>query len=382
MRIAVVGCGIAGATVSFLLAEQGHEVTLFEQANECQPVGAGIMLQPSGQTVLARLGIMDELEAVSARLTGMTAKLVSGKNLVSLDFTCLSSDSYALGVHRGRLFEKLFQRCQAASVNIVTSATVTGFDSSQGAILLDSEEQVSGFEFAVAADGSRSRMRKSSPISTWVREYEYGAFWITGPCEYQPGELLQIVEGTHLLTGLLPIGNGESSFFWGVPIADWPALKESDYQTWVGVIEGVFPQAVGMLQQLDGFDDMTFGTYRNVGMSRWFADGVVFIGDAAHATSPHLGQGVNLALEDAIEFAQAFEQTGSFDLACVAYSRKRHSKLRYYQQLTKFLTPFFQSRGRVRGIARDFVLPWLPRLPMIGREMLRTLSGTKNGFFR
>ena len=61
MRIAIAGAGITGTTVGFLLAEQGHEVTIFEQAKVCQPVGAGIMLQNSGQQVLDRLGLLADL---------------------------------------------------------------------------------------------------------------------------------------------------------------------------------------------------------------------------------------------------------------------------------------------------------------------------------
>ena len=52
MKIAVVGAGIAGTAVAWKLAEAGHAVTLFEQAPTCRPIGAGFLLQPSGQAVL------------------------------------------------------------------------------------------------------------------------------------------------------------------------------------------------------------------------------------------------------------------------------------------------------------------------------------------
>src|SRR5204863_331163 len=58
-RIGVVGCGVAGAAAAFLLAEAGHDVTLFERAEEVGPVGAGVLLQPSGQMVLDRLGLLE-----------------------------------------------------------------------------------------------------------------------------------------------------------------------------------------------------------------------------------------------------------------------------------------------------------------------------------
>lgn len=135
-----------------------------------------------------------------------------------------------------------------------------------------------------------------------------------------------------------------------------------------------------MVEAINDFESVTFGTYRNVSMQRWHDEGVVFIGDAAHATSPHLGQGVNLALEDALSLATALTVSGNFERACQKYTRERRAKLRYYQQLTKLLTPYFQSRGWMKGKLRDIALPWLPSLPWIGNEMLRTLSGTKQGW--
>ena len=68
MEIAVSGCGIAGSAVAHMLAGQGHEVTIFEQARQCRAVGAGIMLQPSGQKILDRLGILDSVTSQSACL--------------------------------------------------------------------------------------------------------------------------------------------------------------------------------------------------------------------------------------------------------------------------------------------------------------------------
>jgi len=82
MKIAIAGCGIAGSAAASLLAQQGHEVTLFEQAVQCGPVGAGILIQPVGQWVLQQLGVYDALVAQSARLNAVEAIRDSGKRLI------------------------------------------------------------------------------------------------------------------------------------------------------------------------------------------------------------------------------------------------------------------------------------------------------------
>lgn len=59
MRIGIVGCGIAGQAAAIALARSGHDVTIVERFEQARPVGAGLLLQPSGQLALARLGLRD-----------------------------------------------------------------------------------------------------------------------------------------------------------------------------------------------------------------------------------------------------------------------------------------------------------------------------------
>jgi 2-polyprenyl-6-methoxyphenol hydroxylase-like FAD-dependent oxidoreductase len=104
------------------------------------------------------------------------------------------------------------------------------------------------------------------------------------------------------------------------------------------------------------------------------------IGDAAHATSPHLGQGANLALEDAECLAQCLAHTSDINLAFAKFHRIRSRKTRFYRQLTAVLSPFFQSDSTWRSPLRNLVLPMMPSFPVVGRQMLHTLSGQKRGW--
>ena len=64
--VGIVGLGVAGATAGLMLARQGHRVRVFEQTAEPGAVGAGVLLQPSGQMVLERLGLMEQVAAAGA----------------------------------------------------------------------------------------------------------------------------------------------------------------------------------------------------------------------------------------------------------------------------------------------------------------------------
>ncbi|MDF1743937.1 MAG: FAD-dependent monooxygenase [Gimesia sp.] len=134
------------------------------------------------------------------------------------------------------------------------------------------------------------------------------------------------------------------------------------------------------MAQITSFDELTFATYRSVFMKSCWSDRIIFLGDAGHPTSPHLGQGANLALEDVWVFSECLKQKTEFPSACLLYESLRKHKLHYYQQLTHWLTPFFQSEGIMKGWGRDILLPIMSQTPVLRSQMLKTLCGFKSGW--
>src|SRR5213076_1219212 len=106
-RIAVVGAGTAGAAAAILLARAGHAVALFERVAVPGPVGAGITLQPTGQAVLARLGLLDAIAARATRVDGLVCRRPDGRAVVDLRYADVDPGLFGYGLHRGVLFEAL-----------------------------------------------------------------------------------------------------------------------------------------------------------------------------------------------------------------------------------------------------------------------------------
>src|SRR5690349_16927945 len=100
-RVGVVGCGTAGAAAAILLARAGCHVTVLERVPEPGPVGAGIMIQPTGQAVLARLGLLDAIAAKGARIDRLWFRTHTGRTLVDLHYAQVDQAWFGIGLHRG-----------------------------------------------------------------------------------------------------------------------------------------------------------------------------------------------------------------------------------------------------------------------------------------
>jgi 2-polyprenyl-6-methoxyphenol hydroxylase-like FAD-dependent oxidoreductase len=135
------------------------------------------------------------------------------------------------------------------------------------------------------------------------------------------------------------------------------------------------PESEPIVSTFDGYESMMFATYRAVHMPRLSRGRLVFIGDAAHASSPHLGQGINLALLDARDLCRAVEAYPALPDALHAYDRSQRWRNAWYSVATAALTPTFQGSISALGVARDIVLPQLQRIPIARQLMLATLTG-------
>src|SRR5580700_9729004 len=118
LRVAVVGCGTAGAAAALFLARAGHDVTVFERVPEPGPVGAGIMMQPAGLLVLERLSLVERVLTRGSRVERLVCETTDGRSVLDLRYGALSEGLYGVGLHRGVLFETLYGAIEGSAVQL------------------------------------------------------------------------------------------------------------------------------------------------------------------------------------------------------------------------------------------------------------------------
>jgi len=388
-----VGCGSAGAAAALFLARDGHAVDVFERVAEPKPIGAGITLQPTGQAVLARLGLLAPVAARGARLERLWCRRLGGRTLVDLRYADIDPELHGIGLHRGVLFQTLHDAVKVEpGVTLRCGHGVEAMprDGATRWLVTKDGARHGPYDLVVVADGSVSELHDDTSIPTKVKPYAWGALWfVAEDRDGKHGPVLdQIVHRARTMCGLLPTGLGPTgdtpliSLFWSIRADRVDAWKQAGLAAWKQEARAYDPRMDAALAQIADASQVLFTQYKDVSMKHWHEPGAVFLGDAAHATSPQLGQGANLALYDAMELADALRTATSVEAGLAAYTLARKRHLGYYQFATRALTPFFQGDSRFLAWMRDWTFPTSRWLGFLRRRMVRTMAGLDRGIVR
>lgn len=384
LRIAVVGYGVAGQASCLLLGAAGHDLTVFEQAAAPGPVGAGFLLQPTGLSVLTRLGLHEQALASGQRIERLYGCNAAGRMVMDMRYADHAPDCFGLGMTRGALFSLLDNAYPARGT--IRSGTRIDHLSQDGRHLVDTAGERHGpFDLIVAADGAHSALRHQPGVTRREPLYPWGAMWCLLPATHWPhaDTLHQRYAGTREMIGLMPVGRRDDTdsrwltFFYSLPGEQVAAFDDEALVRMRLRIGELWPEALPLLEGLHSASQLHRARYRDVVLRRTTWNNIAFLGDAAHAMSPQLGQGVNMALLDAQALADALASRDDLASALDAYRRARRTHVGIYQYLSRWLTPLFQSHHDGLAAARDRLFGPLGRLPLARGQMLRILTGTK-----
>jgi 2-polyprenyl-6-methoxyphenol hydroxylase-like FAD-dependent oxidoreductase len=130
------------------------------------------------------------------------------------------------------------------------------------------------------------------------------------------------------------------------------------------------------MAQIGGFDQLSLARYGHHTLKIPAGRRLAVIGDAAHSTSPQLGQGANMALLDAAALAHALSGEGGVEATLDRYAKARRRHVRVFQALSYMFTPFYQSDSRFLPLVRDRLVATLAKIPPAPQVLASMVAGT------
>ncbi len=301
---AIVGGGPAGMVLGLLLARAGIEVTLLEKHADFLRDFRGDTVHPTTLRLLDELGLWDRFAALPQSKVEQAALTVDGQSLAMVDFRRLRQPHpYIAMVPQWDLLDLLAEAAQAEPTftllmqHEVTGLLRTGARTTGVRYTSPAGEGELHADLTVACDGRGSILREEAGLTTREWPVPFDVWWFRLPHEdagqytliprMAPGRVLIMIprEGYFQIAYLIPKGSDAQ-------------LRARGLQAFRDELEGLIPEAD--VSALASMDDVKFLDVKLNRLTRWHADGLLCIGDAAHAMSPVGGVGINLAVQDAV----------------------------------------------------------------------------------
>jgi len=381
-RVVIVGAGPAGAALAYLLARNGVRTILLERHADFAREFRGEGLQPSGVECLVQMGLTEQLAAVPqtriARVCyGLGSKLVEAPlELGELEQIRLVSQPDLLAMlTREAARSPGFELRMAAAVRGLerdSIGRVTGVRLAGGELL--------AADFVIATDGRNSMVRKRLGLELEQLEQPFDVLWsrgpLAGPLARPDGAFVELLAGGGA-TSIFPAPAGGHQIGVILRKGGFRALRGAGQAVDLDWLRGrCRPEFWAMIERArDRLErpvllDVVCGR-----LPRWSTPGVLLIGDAAHPMSPIGGQGINMALRDAIVTANHLvpvlrdgADASALDRAAEAVEAERRPEIVAIQALQ---TRRGRQFDRKPGLLQLRMMAWVLSRKALVRMLLR-----------
>lgn len=330
MKVLIIGGGITGLCTALALQARGMDCTVLEQAPELNEVGAGIWLQPNALKVLDRLGVGARIREQAVMLDYAS---LSNRHLKPFRKPTSAQISDADGnricsVHRARLQEVLFLALPEDKVKM--GARLRNFRMQGDQVIAETEAGTFSGDILLGADGIHSAVRQQLFAGTSFR-YANQICW-RGIAEAEFPDSLRHTGneawGQGLRFGFSPVSEGK--VYWFAVAKGKPGVfaRESDVQAFLLSRFASFAEPLpGLIRSTPPERILRNDLYDLRRLDTWHKGRVCLLGDAAHATTPNMGQGAGQGIEDAWYMGRILSETKDPGEAFARFEAQRRKKV-------------------------------------------------------
>lgn len=386
--IAVVGAGGGGAVLALALAQKGIKTIVFEQAPGPPQGLRGEILQPNGQQVLDRLGLLGRLPAESTRtVQKFHFCRVGGERLCTVDYSELPPPyNQAVVTLPNVAHHAILNAIEGeSSVSLRYRSAFTGLLRENGRVVgltaKQGEDSVTvKAKVVVGADGAFSKVREALPIPVDLHLYPQGYLIAIVEAAVPISEAKYFV-GKRTILGMFPAAGNKVYLFYMIKSGSYDHVKEQSIaalqESWIAID----PSSEAIFRTLIDWKQTAFMPTGRVRTPTWVADGAVLIGDAAHAMNPHASQGRMQAMVDAMTLADLLPECLAMnDYSAVVlkrYEDSRRPQVTMLQKLADEQVLFWNTANPIVAYLRDRVFRTLDRNARLRYRVLSTTAGLR-----
>ncbi|WP_416462443.1 FAD-dependent monooxygenase [Sphingomonas sp. VDB2] len=331
--ILVIGGGIAGMSFAIRARELGHPVDLVEADPDWRVAGAGISITGPTYRAIKRLGLLDEVMTEGFYIgTGSYICAPDGTVVAEVPMQRLEPDlPTAGGILRPRLHRILSGRVRELGVLVRLGTTVVELtDEGRSVRASFGDGDCGDYDMVVGADGAfsstRDRLFPDAPEPRYTGQYCWRML-AARPTEIDRPFFFLTGEVT---AGLMPCSE-EHMYLWLLENAPM-RRRIDDARAAAGLRELLAPFGGPLGRLRDTIDSTTHVISRPLDalllQRPWHKGKVVLIGDAAHATTPHLASGAGIAIEDALVLAECLAEGGEVEAIFSRFTERRWERCR------------------------------------------------------
>ena len=325
----IIGAGIAGPVCAIFLKKAGIDAQVFEAWSRSTGIGGGLQIAPNGMHVLAEIGLADEMIRRGSVAEAFDFYSQSGALLGSINRNMQQRFGQpAVNMCRATLLEAILATAQRRKVEVTFEKRLVRIEDrpDQPVVAHFADGTSAEGDFLIGADGVHSATR-AHVIPDGPKPFDTGLIGFGG---FVPRALLdntligRRVETTFGQSGFFGYGfcspDPRDGVMWwstqpahGIDAATYRAIGQDAMKRHLLAFHAGWHDPIPQLLQA-AENIVVTGTLDVATLPTWSRKRTLLIGDAAHATSPHAGQGASLALEDAMRlgrFMQAGQELGA-----------------------------------------------------------------------